>query len=76
MAHEVKIPSGGEGVTTAFVTRWHAAHGDSIQQGDSLVTIDDDKASTELVAEAAGVLEIVVAEGDEVAVGALIGRIC
>ena len=46
-----------------------------MSKGDLILTIETDKVSTELTADESGVLEIVVAEGEEVAIGALVARI-
>ncbi|MFP6879808.1 MAG: biotin/lipoyl-containing protein [Roseibacillus sp.] len=75
MAHEVKIPAAGESINSASVGRWHKADGDTVQKGELLATIETDKVSTELEAEIAGTLKIVVPEGEEVAIGTLIAEI-
>ena len=75
MAHQVKIPPAGESIATASVAQWHKADGDQVQKGDRLVTIETDKVSTEMEAEVAGTLKIIVAEGEEVDIGTLIAEI-
>jgi 2-oxoglutarate dehydrogenase E2 component (dihydrolipoamide succinyltransferase) len=75
MTTEVKIPASGESVTSANVARWHKKNGDSVRVGEVLVTLETDKVSTELEASADGTLEILVNEGEEVAIGTLIARI-
>ena len=75
MSTDVTIPASGESVTSANVARWHHVHGELVQAGDVLVTIETDKVSNELEATAAGRLEIVVQEGEEVPIGTLIARI-
>ena len=73
---EVNIPQIGESITTVFISQWLKQPGDTVAEGDPLLEIDSDKASMELPAPAAGVLvEQLAAEGDEVAVGALIARL-
>ncbi|MGA0853916.1 MAG: biotin/lipoyl-containing protein, partial [Luteolibacter sp.] len=75
MSTDVKVPASGESVTSANVARWHKANGDIVHKGDTLVTLETDKVSNELEAAADGVLEILVGEGEEVPIGALIARI-
>jgi 2-oxoglutarate dehydrogenase E2 component (dihydrolipoamide succinyltransferase) len=75
MSTDVKVPASGESVTSANVARWHKANGDMVHKGDILVTLETDKVSNELEAAADGVLEILVGEGEEVPIGALIARI-
>lgn len=75
MSTDVNVPASGESVTSANVARWHKANGDMVHKGDVLVTLETDKVSNELEAAADGVLEILVGEGEEVPIGALIARI-
>ena len=75
MTTDVKVPASGESVTSANVARWHKKNGDSVRKGEVLVTLETDKVSNELEAADDGVLEILVGEGEEVAIGTLIARI-
>jgi 2-oxoglutarate dehydrogenase E2 component (dihydrolipoamide succinyltransferase) len=75
MPTEIKVPSAGESITSAVISTWHKADGAAVQPGDVLVTIDTDKVSTELTAEAAGILKISAQPGEEVKIGAVIGQI-
>ncbi len=75
MPTEIKVPSAGESITSAVISTWHKADGAAVQPGDVLVTIDTDKVSTELTAEAAGTLKITAQPGEEVMIGAVIGMI-
>ncbi len=75
MPTEIKVPSAGESITSAVISTWHKADGSAVQPGDVLVTIDTDKVSTELTAEAAGTLKIAAQPGEEVKIGAVIGFI-
>jgi 2-oxoglutarate dehydrogenase E2 component (dihydrolipoamide succinyltransferase) len=75
MSIEVTVPASGESVTTANVARWHKKNGDAVASGEVLVTLETDKVSNELEATGDGILEILVSEGEEVAIGTLIARI-
>ena len=75
MITDVKVPASGESVTSANVARWHKKHGDPVRKGEVLVTLETDKVSNELEAASDGLLEILVGEGEEVAIGTLIARI-
>jgi len=75
MSLDVKVPAAGESITSANVARWHKSNGDSVRKGEVLVTLETDKVSNELEAEADGTLEIIVGEGEEVAIGTVIARI-
>jgi 2-oxoglutarate dehydrogenase E2 component (dihydrolipoamide succinyltransferase) len=76
MATEIKVPTLGESVTEATVARWLKQPGDTVAMDDPLVELETDKVTLEVNAPAAGTLtEIVVAEGSNVGVGALLGVI-
>ena len=68
---DVTLPSLGESVTEGIVTRWMKQVGESVQRDEPLYEISTDKVDSEMPAPASGILvEILVAEGDTVAVGA------
>ena len=75
MALDVKVPASGESITSANVARWHKQNGDTVRKGEVLVTLETDKVSTELEADADGTLAILVGEGEEVAIGTVIARL-
>lgn len=75
MATEIKIPNVGESITTANVARWHKQSGDKVAKGETVLTIETDKVSNDLEAEVSGVLDIKVQEGEEVAIGTVVGTI-
>jgi len=76
MATEIKVPALGESVNEATVARWLKKLGDTVAVDDPLVELETDKVTLEVNAAAAGTLsEIVVPEGANVAVGAVLGRI-
>jgi len=68
---DVTLPSLGESVTEGIVTRWMKQVGESVARDEPLYEISTDKVDSEMPAPASGILvEILVAEGDTVAVGA------
>ena len=76
MAVDLKVPQIGESVATVFIAEWLKKPGDAVEEGEDVVLVDSDKASMEVPAPVAGVLtETLVEEGDEVDVGAVLGRI-
>ena len=75
MAVEIKIPSVGESVKEAVLAQWYKEDGDSVDAEEPLFALETDKVTLEVTAEAAGVLHIQVAEGETVAVGAVVGTI-
>jgi 2-oxoglutarate dehydrogenase E2 component (dihydrolipoamide succinyltransferase) len=75
MSLDITVPTFGESITSANVARWHKADGSIVRQGETLVTFETDKVSSELEAPADGKLSIIVPEGTEVAIGAVIGSL-
>jgi len=67
---DVIMPQMGETVAEGTLTVWHKKVGDTVSSSDILFEIGTDKVEMEVPAMADGVLtEILVAEGDTVAVG-------
>ncbi len=75
MTIEIKVPSVGESVTEALLAEWYPSDGAQVQTGDLIFVIETDKVTLEVEAEAAGRLEIIVAAGETVAIGTVVGRI-
>ena len=76
MADVFKMPKLGETVTTGTVTRWLKAVGDTVNFDDPLLEVATDKVDSEIPSPYSGVLlEIMVPEGETVAVGAALARI-
>ncbi|MCZ4585979.1 MULTISPECIES: 2-oxo acid dehydrogenase subunit E2 [Rhodococcus] len=67
----VVLPSLGENVTEATITRWLKTPGDHIEQDEPLLEVATDKVDTEVPSPAAGtLLEIIATEDAVVEVGA------
>ena len=76
MATEIRVPVLGESVVEATVGQWFKQPGDAVSADEPLVELETDKVTVEVPAPASGVLsEIVVQQGETVAVGALLGAI-
>ncbi len=75
MAVDIKVPSVGEAITEGVISRWFKADGAAVRANEPVYELETDKATTEVVAPAAGVLSITAKEGDKVAVGSVVGRI-
>jgi len=73
---DINVPNVGESVSEVTIATWFKQVGDAVKKDEPLVELETDKAAQELVAPEDGVLEeIVVAEGENAAVGALIARL-
>ncbi|UCE53581.1 MAG: 2-oxoglutarate dehydrogenase complex dihydrolipoyllysine-residue succinyltransferase [Desulfobacterales bacterium] len=75
MIVEIKVPSVGESITEAVLAQWYKNDGDVVKKDEPLFVIETDKVTLEVVAEADGVLSISVAEGETVAIGAVVGTL-
>jgi len=73
MTHEIKVPEVSEGVTEGTVISLSVAVGDRVEEDQTLLELETDKAVVAIPSPAAGIIkEINTAEGDSVAVGATI----
>lgn len=73
---DVTMPQLGETVTEGTITKWMKKVGDSVALDEILFEVSTDKVDSEVPSPAAGVIsEIVVQEGDEAQVGAVLAKI-
>lgn len=73
MAREFKLPDIGEGLTEAEIVRWLVAEGDQVQEDQSIVEVETDKAVVEIPTPYGGVvLRRGGAEGETIAVGSVL----
>lgn len=75
MATEIIVPTLGESVTEATVTKWFKEPGEAVEVDESLCELETDKVTVEVPSPVAGVLkEIIAQEGMDVDVGGVLGR--
>jgi 2-oxoglutarate dehydrogenase E2 component (dihydrolipoamide succinyltransferase) len=76
MTLDITVPELGESVTEATVAKWFKAPGDAVALDEPLVELETDKIALEINAASAGVLaDIIVPEGEDVEVGAVLGHL-
>ena len=76
MSNQILVPSLGESVTEATVSKWLKQVGEKVGSDEPLVELETDKVNVEVPAPQAGTLSAIkVKEGDTVEVGALLGEI-
>jgi 2-oxoglutarate dehydrogenase E2 component (dihydrolipoamide succinyltransferase) len=76
MALEFKMPKLGESVTEGTIGRWLKQPGDKLELYEPMLEVTTDKVDTEVSSPIDGTLvEILVAEGETVAVGTVIARL-
>jgi 2-oxoglutarate dehydrogenase E2 component (dihydrolipoamide succinyltransferase) len=76
MATDVTVPTLGESITEATLGQWLKQPGDRVEADEPIASLETDKVAVEVPSPVAGTMaDHVVAEGDTVAVGAVIARI-
>ena len=74
MSNQILVPSLGESVTEATVSKWLKQVGEKVDSDEPLVELESDKVNLEIPSPIAGTLsKITVKEGDIVKVGTLLG---
>lgn len=73
---QIKVPTLGESVSEATVAQWLKKEGEAVAADEPVVELETDKVTLEVNAPEAGVISaIIVQEGENVEVGALLGEI-
>lgn len=73
MKHEITVPEVSDGITAGTVVSLNVAWGDQVEEDQTLLELETDKAVVAIPAPVAGkVTDIKVTEGDKVAIGAVI----
>ena len=76
MEEKITVPTLGESVTEATVSKWLKSQGDKVSVDEPIVELETDKVNVEVPSPSSGVLgSIKVNEGETVNVGALLGTI-
>jgi 2-oxoglutarate dehydrogenase E2 component (dihydrolipoamide succinyltransferase) len=76
MSKDIKVPTLGESVVEATISKWFKNVGDAVKADEPLVELETDKVTVEVPAPASGKLEaIAAAAGTTVTIGALLGSI-
>jgi len=76
MSEKILVPTLGESVTEATVSKWLKNQGETVSADEPIVELETDKVNVEVPAPSNGVLEhISVKEGETVNVGSLLGMI-
>ena len=76
MSNQIIVPSLGESVTEATVSKWLKQVGEKVDSDEPLVELETDKVNVEVPSPLSGtLLSIKVKEGDTVEVGAILGEV-
>ena len=69
MAIEIKVPSVGESITEVTLVKWIRKGGDWVERDEVIAELESEKATFEINAEQAGILNTIAAEGDTLKIG-------
>jgi len=76
MSNQILVPSLGESITEATVSKWLKQVGEKVDTDEPLVELETDKVNVEVPSPLAGTLSSInVKEGDTVEVGSLLGEV-
>ena len=76
MAEKITVPTLGESVTEATVSKWLKSKGEKVSADEPIVELETDKVNVEVPSPISGVLgNITVKEGETVNVGSLLGTV-
>lgn len=75
MIIDIKIPSPGESINEVELATWHVKSGDRVEKDMEIASIESDKATLDLISEESGKIEILVEEGQTIAVGEIACKI-
>ena len=76
MSEKITVPTLGESVTEATVSKWLKSKGEKVIVDEPLVELETDKVNVEVPSPISGILEsISVKEGETVNVGSLLGTV-
>ena len=74
MSNQILVPSLGESITEATVSKWLKQIGEQVNSDEPLVELETDKVNVEVPSPSDGTLSTIkVKEGDTVKVGSLLG---
>ncbi len=69
MALEIKIPAVGESISEVTLVKWIKKNGDYVHRDEVVAELESEKATFEINAEQAGVLQTIAKEGDTLKIG-------
>ncbi|HWZ21879.1 MAG TPA: 2-oxoglutarate dehydrogenase complex dihydrolipoyllysine-residue succinyltransferase [Cytophagaceae bacterium] len=72
---QMKVPTVGESISEVTIGKWNKNNGDYVNAEEVICELESDKATFEVTAESAGILNIIAKEGDVVPIGGMICEI-
>src|SRR5579872_5528633 len=72
---DIKVPAVGESISEVTLVKWLKKEGQYVERDEVIAELESEKATFEVNAEKAGVLEPVGKEGDTLKIGDVVARI-
>ncbi len=72
---EIKVPTVGESITEVTLLKWTKQKGDYVERDEVIAELESEKATFEVNAEKAGVIQYTAAEGDSLKIGDVLASI-
>lgn len=72
---EIKVPPMGESITEVTLSKWLKKDGDLVKMDEPICEFESDKATLDLPAEAAGQIQLLAKDGDDLKIGTVIAKI-
>ncbi len=72
---DVVVPEVGESVSSGIIATWLIEDGSVVEEGQELFELETDKATLPIPSPQSGTLKILVQEGEEVSIGAIVANI-
>ena len=69
MALEIKVPTVGESISEVTLVKWLKSNGEWVNRDEVIAELESEKATFEINAEQAGVIQQIAKEGDTLAIG-------
>src|SRR3954463_11401355 len=72
---DIVMPRLSDSMEEGTIVKWLVSEGASVSRGDEIAEIETDKATMTYEADSDGVISLVAAEGDTLAIGSVIARL-
>jgi 2-oxoglutarate dehydrogenase E2 component (dihydrolipoamide succinyltransferase) len=72
---DIKVPTVGESITEVTLLKWTKKKGDYVERDEVIAELESEKATFEVNAEQAGILNYSVIEGDTILIGSVLAQI-
>lgn len=72
---EINVPPVGESISEVTIAQWRKKDGDWVERDEIIAELESEKATFDLSAEQAGILQLVANEGDTLNIGDLVCKI-